>query len=1154
MLLIALIVVAVVTSLFFAPRANAADLTVTSNDDDLDNPGPGTLREAVETADSNGEADTITFALQQGERTITLDDQIVFGGGPETTIDGADEVTVSGDNATRVFYVIGGNLTLESITIANGSAADDAGVGGGVRTQDGTLTVRDSTFSGNRSDRQGGAIYTVGGALGVTGSTFSDNSVGTGGGGVGGAISTTGTAASATNSTFYNNSARNSGGALSVFNGTTGSFTVTYSTFYRNSSDFFGGAVSGTPVLSNTLLADNTASRDGNCSLAPADGGYNISDDGTCGFTALTSTNNTDPLLDTAGLQDNAGPTETVALQEASLAVDFVPTGENGCGTTVITDQRGLVRPADGPDADSTRACDSGAYEANAVEPVRGAVSFSAPAYTVNENAGTVTITVNRTGGTDGEVSVNYATSNGSATAGQDYTSASSTLTFANGDNSESFTVPITNDSLDEPDETVNLTLSRPSDGATLGGRSTSTLNITDDDTEPTLSITDETVTEGDDGTTDATFTVSLSAASASTVTVDYATQDDSANAPGDYGATSGTLTFAPEDTTEEITVSVSGDEVDEVDETFFVELSRPTNATISDGRGGGTITDDDTAGITVEPTSGLTTTEAGGTDDFTVVLDSRPTSEVTISLSSSETTEGTVSPASLTFTPENFDAPQTVTVTGFDDNADDGDVAYEVITAAATSTDGNYAGLNAADVSVTNKDDDEAPAISIDDVSVTEGDSGTRDATFSVTLDRESSQSVTVDFATAEDTAEASSDYQTTSDTLTFAAGETQATVTASVNGDALDEPDETFEVNLSDPSNATISDGLGLGTIQDDDAPPSFSVSNARATEGDGGTGNTSFVVALSSASGKTVSVEYATSDGTAEAPSDYAARSGTLTFAPGQTSKTVDVPLKGDTLDEPNEQFFISLSDPANASVADARGTGTIQDDDAVPSLSISDERVKEGDDGTRDASFVVRLSGASARTVTVGYAAQDVSASAPSDYQSRRGTLTFAPGQTQETLSLPVKGDSAFEADETFFVELSESTNATISDRSGRATIVNDDVSNECTIVGTGASESLIGTANRDVICALEGDDTVLALGGNDVVRAGQGDDLISGGNGEDSIVGGEGEDLLSGQGGDDDLDAKDGSGGDTLDGGPGTDACRSDGGDNVKNCP
>src|SRR2546426_418755 len=119
------------------------------------------------------------------------------------------------------------------------------------------------------------------------------------------------------------------------------------------------------------------------------------------------------------------------------------------------------------------------------------------------------------------------------------------------------------------------------------------------------------------------------------------------------------------------------------------------------------TNTDNDTAGITVNPTSGLTTTEAGGTATFTVVLNSQPTANVSIELSSSDLTEGTVAPASLTFTTANWNVAETVTVTGVDDLVQDGNIAYSIVTAPAVSTDGNYNNRNASDVSVTNTDDD---------------------------------------------------------------------------------------------------------------------------------------------------------------------------------------------------------------------------------------------------------------------------------------------------------------------------------------------------------------------------------------------------------------------------------------------------------------
>src|SRR5439155_334444 len=164
----------------------------------------------------------------------------------------------------------------------------------------------------------------------------------------------------------------------------------------------------------------------------------------------------------------------------------------------------------------------------------------------------------------------------------------------------------------------------------------------------------------------------------------------------------------------------------------------------------GVTNTDDDTAGITVNPTSGLTTTEGGGTATFTVALTSQPTANVTMGLSSSDLTEGTVAPASLTFTPGNWNTAQTVTVTGVDDCGVDGPVAYTSVTAAATSTEGVYNGFKPADVAVTNTDDD-TPGITVTPTSglATTESGGT--ATFTVILDTQPTANVTIGLSSSD-------------------------------------------------------------------------------------------------------------------------------------------------------------------------------------------------------------------------------------------------------------------------------------------------------------------------------------------------------------------------------------------------------------------
>ena len=179
-------------------------------------------------------------------------------------------------------------------------------------------------------------------------------------------------------------------------------------------------------------------------------------------------------------------------------------------------------------------------------------------------------------------------------------------------------------------------------------------------------------------------------------------------------------------------------------------------------------------------------------------------------------------------------------------------------------------------------------------------------------------------------------------------------------VNGDVLDEANETFDLRLSEPMNANLGDAEGIGTITDDDATPTLSVDDVTVAEGNAGTAAATFTVSLSAVSGRDVSVAYATANDSAGAPADYASAGGTLDFAAGDTSETVTVLVNGDLLDEVDEGFLLNLTGPTNATLADGQGVGTITDDDATPTLSIDDVTKLEGDTGSANATFTVSLS--------------------------------------------------------------------------------------------------------------------------------------------------------------------------------------------------
>ncbi len=222
-------------------------------------------------------------------------------------------------------------------------------------------------------------------------------------------------------------------------------------------------------------------------------------------------------------------------------------------------------------------------------------------------------------------------------------------------------------------------------------------------------------------------------------------------------------------------------------------------------------------------------------------------------------------------------------------------------------------------------------PDISIDDVVVAEGNAGTTVATFTVSLSAASASTVTVDFMTNGVTATSGTDFVAGSGTVTFMPTDVSEPVTITVNADTLDELDETFTVDLSNVTNATIFDSQGVGTITDDDPTPTLSISDVTIVEGNSGTSNASFAVGLSAASGLPVSVDFTTLDGSATQPGDYTLTTGTLVIPAMTVSAPILVPIVGDMTVEPDETFTVSLSTPVNATIADGSGTGTITDDD-------------------------------------------------------------------------------------------------------------------------------------------------------------------------------------------------------------------------------
>ncbi|HKN40171.1 MAG TPA: Calx-beta domain-containing protein, partial [Acidimicrobiia bacterium] len=466
----------------------------------------------------------------------------------------------------------------------------------------------------------------------------------------------------------------------------------------------------------------------------------------------------------------------------------------------------------------------------------------------------------------------------------------------------------------------------------------TTTVTIVDDDAPPTVSIGDAEIVEPDSGTAGMSFTVSLSAESGKTVAVDYATKDGTALHPGDYAQKTGTLSIAPGVRSATITVNVVGDTTAEHTETFTVELSNPQNAVFSSGAttisGTGTVFDNDgPPTLSVIGTSVVEGTGSGTVAVLTVHLLPASGSSTTFNYATIDGTakapdDYTAASAGASTSIPAGETTTTIQVPIAGDNLDEANEDFSVTLSNPSSP--AVVDPNAGTAKVTILDDD-GPAISVNDLSLKEGDSGSQPARFVVSLSAPSPQTVTVDYATAAGTAVSPDDFTPANGTVTFNPGEQAKEVSPapSVVGDTVDEPDETFTLALANPVNATIAKAVGVATIVDDDQR-TLSVADVSAPEGDAASALT-FTLTLDGPTALPASVAYTTGDGTARSAVDYAPISGRVVFAPGQSTRTVVVPVIGDVRYEVDETVRLVLSSPSNLTLGLTEAVGTILDDD-------------------------------------------------------------------------------------------------------------------------------------------------------------------------------------------------------------------------------
>ncbi len=642
----------------------------------------------------------------------------------------------------------------------------------------------------------------------------------------------------------------------------------------------------------------------------------------------------------------------------------------------------------------------------------------------VHEDAGTANVRVVLSPASDADVTVRYATSDGTATAGEDYGSTSDILAIPAGETEQVVSVGILDDLAVESSETFMVTLSDASNADI--SLAAATVTIIDDD-EQVLSI-DDVVVDEDAG--EVVFTARLDVPFVLPVRVQYASVDGTATAGLDYVVASGVLAIPPGDLHGEIRVMVIDDALTEGDETFTVVLSRATNAALGDATGEAVIRDNDTYSLSVDD---VTVSEADAEASFTVSLDRvNPAQTVSVQYATSDATAAAGRDYEARSGTLEIDSGQlrgTISVPILDDAEREGQETFFLSLSGAQNAE------IADDEGTGTIVDDDEPALGIEGVRAWEGAGMMM---FVVTLDGESAEEVSVGYQTREGTATEGVDYERAAGRLRFESAEVSKTIAVRLVDDAIDEPDETFVMQLSDPEGAAIAAGEAAGTILDDDAPPVLGVVSA-TTVGEG-EGTAEFAVTLSRESALEVKASYATSDGTATAGEDYTGARGMLTIGPGETTGKVAVPILDDNVQETNETFVLTLSGVQGATPGNSTSTATIVDNEVVPVLTIDDVTAAE-DAGA--AVFVVRLSGTTSLAVSVRYATSDETATAGGDYTETQGTLRFGATEVEKEIRVPVVADNLDEEDETFLVTLSGAENAVIGDGVGRGTIMHND---------------------------------------------------------------------------------------------------------------
>lgn len=445
-----------------------------------------------------------------------------------------------------------------------------------------------------------------------------------------------------------------------------------------------------------------------------------------------------------------------------------------------------------------------------------------------------------------------------------------------------------------------------------------------------TISIVDSAIGEA---TTPMTFTLIRSNVSGAASVVATTVAGTASDGGTDYTTvTNQTVNFVDGSATATLNVIINNDTIDEIDETFAVNLTTPSaNYMLGNAQAVGTITDDDTTSISVNDPAAVT---EGSPLDFTVTLSRANSRVVTVSRATGSGTAAAsgdfaaLPAATLTFNPGDA-LTQQVAVTTNDDNLNEADSEQFALNLSNVS---DSAVIGDASGTGTINDNDATPTLSIANAAP-EAENSINPMRFVVTLSGPNQAAVTVTASTADGTATAANnDYQARSSAVNFASGVTSQNFDVTKFGDSIFEADESFSVDLTGATaGIDVTAANAAGTITNDDAGPAVSIADAARAEGNVGNANLTFAVSIANPAGTDVTVNFSTSPIDATANVDYTTTAGTATIVASATSATLIVPIVGDLVDEGDEQFNVNLSATSTSMIGDGQAVGTIIDDD-------------------------------------------------------------------------------------------------------------------------------------------------------------------------------------------------------------------------------